>query len=234
MPLLPDAQLLVEHVGQRIGGDRPSPSPAAAPPLARSVTRRRGAPRGALGVERRPAMFAPSRQRPSRRRRGSGRRRTVRPARRSRRRRRTRASAACRRDHVQRLGDDRALDAAAGDRAEEVAVVVDHEIGLPTGRGAEPQVSTTVASATPSPGLLPVFRGLENIVVVAELAVVSLRLRIRRRSGVRCRGCARQRIDQSSPIDFRLCIGPEFVNMRQHRSDAPAPRLEADQSAAAG
>jgi hypothetical protein len=54
-------------------------------------------------------------------------------------------------DHVERLGHHRALDAAAGDRAEERAVVVDDEAGARPGRGAEPQVSTTVASATPWP-----------------------------------------------------------------------------------
>src|SRR5262249_49770163 len=31
-------------------------------------------------------------------------------------------------DHVERLGDDVALDASAGDRAEEITLVVDHEV----------------------------------------------------------------------------------------------------------
>ena len=53
-------------------------------------------------------------------------------------------------DDVQRLGDHRALDAAAGDRAEEEPSP-SMARWLPTGRGAEPQVSTTVASATPRP-----------------------------------------------------------------------------------
>ena len=38
----------------------------------------------------------------------------------------------------------------------------------PTGRGAEPQVSTTVASATPRPGLAPVLGGFEDVFVACE------------------------------------------------------------------
>src|SRR6185369_7394758 len=55
-------------------------------------------------------------------------------------------------DHVDRFGHDRALDTAARDRAQEVALVVDDEVGADR-PGAEPQVSTTVASATPRPAL---------------------------------------------------------------------------------
>ena len=38
----------------------------------------------------------------------------------------------------------------------------------PTGRGAEPQVSTTVASATPRPVLAPVLGRFENVFVARE------------------------------------------------------------------
>ena len=71
-------------------------------------------------------------------------------------------------DHVEGLGDDRALDAAAGNGAEEVALLVDARAWLPTGRGAEPQVSTTVASATPRPACRQRCASLEDVGVGGE------------------------------------------------------------------
>src|SRR5262245_66623115 len=55
-------------------------------------------------------------------------------------------------DHAERLGDDRAFDAAARHRAEEIAFASTTSL-QPTRRGPEPPVSTTVASATSPPSL---------------------------------------------------------------------------------
>ncbi len=52
---------------------------------------------------------------------------------------------------LERLGHHRALDAAARDRAHRSRPSPEITSWLPTGRGAEPQVSTTVASAAPRP-----------------------------------------------------------------------------------
>src|SRR6476661_2085922 len=111
----------------------------------------------------------------------------------------------------------------------------------PTGRGAEPQVSTTVASATPL--FAPVLGGFEDIVVGCErrhdvrLQFVHARMilsenrlplfGIMRLGGLfepflRIPGpsaMGRKRTDQI-PDCLQIVYRTQFVNVRQHRTDA--------------
>src|SRR5262245_33813180 len=94
----------------------------------------------------------------------------------------------------------------------------------PAGRGAEPQVSTTVASATPWPALrqssaaLRMSSDCASIVALQESgsfgeAVVTIARRGQRRHQL--------------PHRLQIVHGTEFVNMRQHDFDALGARLEA-------
>ena len=65
--------------------------------------------------------------------------------------------------------DHRGLDAAARHRADELAVIVDDEL-QPGGRGDDPHVLTTVASATPRALGAPRRRLRENLVEIARHA----------------------------------------------------------------
>src|SRR5215471_20807621 len=109
----------------------------------------------------------------------------------------------------------------------------------PAGRGADPQVSTTVASATPWPAFCQSS---------AALRISSSRLSMAKpRSGYGADQAAvvrrrrrRKRLDQ--PFDRRQIMHrAEFVNVRQHHFDAlrlgleaavPQQRVEPDQPAA--
>src|ERR1700722_12685348 len=70
-------------------------------------------------------------------------------------------------DHVQRLGDDGALDAAARDRAQERPVIVDHKVGASRPRRRPPGFDDGGQRHTVA-GLLPVFGGLQNVFVAIE------------------------------------------------------------------
>src|SRR5579871_2483174 len=71
------------------------------------------------------------------------------------------------RDHIQRLGDDGALDATAGDRAQERAVIVDDEIGAGWPRRGTPGFDHGRQCHAVT-RLLPVLRGFQNVFVAIE------------------------------------------------------------------
>src|SRR5437764_366560 len=108
----------------------------------------------------------------------------------------------------------------------------------PTGRGAEPQVSTTVASATPRPALRQSSAALR---MSSSRARVSIRRSIGRREymscdlGEPCLRVARPRVgcrERTHEIGHRLQIvdRAQFVNVGQHGADAFCPRLEAGEA----
>src|ERR1700687_4219371 len=70
-------------------------------------------------------------------------------------------------DHVERLGDHRALYAAAGHRAEKIAVGIDHEIGADRPRRRAPGLDHGGERHT-APGAPPVLRRFENVFVARE------------------------------------------------------------------
>src|SRR5437588_4034950 len=108
----------------------------------------------------------------------------------------------------------------------------------PTGRGAEPQVSTTVASATPRPALRQSSAALR---MSSSRARVSIRRSIGRREYMSCDLCepclrvARPRVgcrERAHEVGHRLQIvdRAQFVNVGQHGADAFCPRLEAGEA----
>ena len=105
---------------------------------------------------------------PSRRTPGSCRRRRVRPSRRSRRRRRIRASWACRSSITSSASVTTAPSTQPPDTEPRKLPWSSITRLEPTGRGAEPQVSTTVASATPSPGFAPVLGRFQDVLVARQ------------------------------------------------------------------
>src|SRR5262249_20941818 len=70
-------------------------------------------------------------------------------------------------DHVERFGHPRALDAAAGDRAEKIALVVDHEVRADRPRRRAPGLHHR-GERHPAPLLAPVLGGLEDVFVGCE------------------------------------------------------------------
>src|SRR4051794_16117605 len=94
----------------------------------------------------------------------------------------------------------------------------------PAGRGAEPQVSTTVASATPWPALCQssaAFRMSSSRLSIGHLFSGSAD-----QAAMMQRGRRRQAGDQI--LDrVQIMHRAEFVNMRQHHFDAVRARLEA-------
>ena len=70
-------------------------------------------------------------------------------------------------DHVERLGDHRALDAAAGHRAQEGAVIVDHEAGACRPRRRAPGLNHGGQRHAVA-GLLPVLGRLQDVFVAIE------------------------------------------------------------------
>src|SRR3954464_9822553 len=94
----------------------------------------------------------------------------------------------------------------------------------PAGRGAEPQVSTTVASATPRPAFCHASAACRisssRLSMGASLSCGPDQAAV---ADVRRR---RQRLDQ--PVDrTQIMYRAEFVNVRQHHFDALRLRLEA-------
>src|SRR5262245_51029329 len=70
-------------------------------------------------------------------------------------------------DHVERLGDHRALDTAAGDRAEEIALVVDDQVRADRPRRRAPGLHDG-GERHALAGLTPVLGGFEDIVIGCE------------------------------------------------------------------
>src|SRR6202035_4063775 len=70
-------------------------------------------------------------------------------------------------DHIERFGDDSALDAAAGHRAQEGAVIVDHEAGACRPRRRPPGLDHRRQRHAVA-GLLPVLSRFENVFVAIE------------------------------------------------------------------
>src|SRR5262249_5273902 len=108
----------------------------------------------------------------------------------------------------------------------------------PTGRGAEPQVSTTVASATSRPCLRQSSAALRMSLSDGSIATSVCRpLYTAEYSGSRhllhpafrvagLVAAAAQRRDEAGH-GFEIMDRAEFVDMRQHSLDAPRARLEA-------
>src|ERR1700758_4743519 len=107
----------------------------------------------------------------------------------------------------------------------------------PTGRGAEPQVSTTVASATALPFLrqssaaLRMSLSVESMAASVSQAIYTAEYSASRHflhPGLWVAGAvaaAPQRRDQAGHR-FQVMDRPEFIDMRQHGLDAPRPGLE--------
>ncbi len=96
------------------------------------------------------------------------RRRRGRPSRRSRRRRRTPAASTCR-SRSRRCASVTTAPSTQPPDTEPRKLPSSSITRLePTGRGAEPQVSTTVASATPRPLAPPVLGGLQDVFVARQ------------------------------------------------------------------
>src|SRR5262245_1612578 len=99
----------------------------------------------------------------------------------------------------------------------------------PTGRGAEPQVSTTVASATPRPLL---FHSSAAFRMSSSRASMVFSYVLSGHPGQPClriglaSGNDRQRPAQL-PHRLQIEYRPQFVNMRQHDLDTPRLGLEA-------
>src|SRR4029077_19143838 len=113
-------------------------------------------------------------------------------------------SGLARRDHVQRLGDDRALDAAAGDRPQERAVIVDDEAGARGPRRRAPGLNHRGQRHAVT-GLLPVLGGFQDILVAVEhetLFQAAERIRLRW-----CGGSADDKALISPSIELKLCTG---------------------------
>src|ERR1043166_2203276 len=70
-------------------------------------------------------------------------------------------------DHVERFGHDVALDASAGDRAEEIALVVDHQVRAHRPRRRAPGLDHG-RERNPAPLLLPILGGFENVFLARE------------------------------------------------------------------
>src|SRR6266446_3376995 len=70
-------------------------------------------------------------------------------------------------DHIERLGDDRALDAAAGHRAQKRAVIVDHEARTRGPRRRAPGLDHGRQRHAMT-GLLPVLGRFQNVLVAIE------------------------------------------------------------------
>src|SRR5262245_31338544 len=70
-------------------------------------------------------------------------------------------------DHIERLGDDRALDATARHRAEEVAVLIDDEIRADRTRRRAPGLDHG-RERDAAPRLAPVLGGLEDVFIAGE------------------------------------------------------------------
>ena len=140
-----------------------------------------GAARGALGIEDREGLELHGRRLRSRarRRRGCARRRTGRPARRSRRRPRTRSPARCPSAIASRPSVITAPSTQPPETEPRKLPSPSTTRWLPTGRGAEPQVSMTVASATAAPLAPPGFGRAEDVVVGGEHGPDELRRGLR-------------------------------------------------------
>ncbi len=70
-------------------------------------------------------------------------------------------------DHVERLGHHRAFDAAARDRAEEIALAVDDEMRADRARGRAPGLDHSRERDTAA-FLLPLLSSLQDVLVVGE------------------------------------------------------------------
>src|SRR5215471_14281553 len=70
-------------------------------------------------------------------------------------------------DHVERLGDHRALDAAARDRAEKVALVVDHQVRADRPRRRPPGLDHG-GERDAAPLFAPILGGFENVFLTRE------------------------------------------------------------------
>src|SRR5215213_11294887 len=70
-------------------------------------------------------------------------------------------------DHVERLGHNRALDAATRDRADEVALPVDDEVRADWPRGRAPGLDHG-GDGDLAAFLAPVLRGFENVLIARE------------------------------------------------------------------
>ncbi len=161
MPLLP---LRICFSNRSFSGSPATSAPLTSrcSPLATSVTTiaARRLARSVLRAERMESFNRPSPHRP-----GWCRRRTVRPSRRSRRRRRIPASSACR-CRSRRCASVTTAPSTQPPETEPRKLPSSSITRLePTGRGAEPQVSTTVASATPRPALRQSSAALQNVLV---------------------------------------------------------------------
>ena len=180
-------------------------------------------PRAAFSLSDAPAT---SLIRAFRHRREYGRRRRGRRARRSRRRRRTPASCRARFDHVERLGDHRALDTAAGDRAVEIALAVDDQMAADRARCRTPGLDDgrdrhVAAIGMPFLGDRQADRGLEVALHMLSSFAISPWMKRRGRHRVRCRKELRP-----DRIRFKIVNRTEFVNMRQHGTDAAGACFE--------
>src|SRR5918993_1143023 len=112
----------------------------------------------------------------------------------------------------------------------------------PTGRGAEPQVSTTVASATPRPAFRQssaAFR-MSSSRPSMSVSVDVLRHALQPGLGIDLTAMHRQRLAKLR-YGIQIVDRPQFVNMRQHHFNAarlgletiePQQRIEPDQPAA--
>src|SRR5579862_1519133 len=70
-------------------------------------------------------------------------------------------------DHIERLGDHGALDAAAGHRAEKIALLVDNEVRADRARRRAPGLDHR-RQRHRAPVLAPILGGFENVVVGCE------------------------------------------------------------------
>ena len=97
----------------------------------------------------------------------------------------------------------------------------------PTGRGAEPQVSITVAMRDAAASLAPVFRGFEDVFVARESCLLHHATFLSQSFGSNS-FCASPDSAATSPaIELQIVDRPQLIDMRQHRLDALGARLEA-------
>ena len=70
-------------------------------------------------------------------------------------------------DHINGFRNDRAFNAAAGNRTQEIAFVVDHQIGADRPRRRTPCFDDGCQGDT-APGFAPFFGGFENVFIASQ------------------------------------------------------------------
>ena len=111
------------------------------------------------------------------------------------------------RDHIERLGDDRAPSTQPPDTEPKnvpSSLITRLE---PAGRGADPQVSTTVARRHAMTGLLPALSGLQNIFITIEHGRLFQAAGSNQRCGDAATAMPKTRAAISPSIELKLCTG---------------------------